>query len=73
MWSYINANLADVMFQAQNGGGRIATVNGAISGNSGLVVLTQGSGVLNVTLNATANANTYAGNTTINGTNSTLT
>ena len=69
----INANLADVTFQAQNGVGRIATVNGVVSGNSGLVVLTQGSGGINLTLNSTANANTYAGNTTINGTNSTLT
>jgi autotransporter-associated beta strand protein len=69
----INANLADAMFSATNGSGRAISVTGAISGNSGVTVRTSGSGGLNVTLNATANANTYSGNTTINTANSTLT
>ena len=69
----VNANLADLMINVANNNTGIALLNGAISGNSGLVVLTQGSGRLNLTLNSTASANTYAGNTTITGTNSTLT
>ena len=70
----INANLSDVMFQTQNGGGRTATVTGAISGNSGLQVYAQGaSGGITVTLNNTGTANSYAGNTSIDSANATLT
>ncbi|NBS53705.1 MAG: hypothetical protein EBS96_14050, partial [Spartobacteria bacterium] len=67
----INANLADATFNAWSGG-QSASVTGAISGNSGVHIMTQG-GTLTITLSSTANANTYAGNTTINGTSSTLT
>ena len=68
----INANLADVTFNSLNTG-QLLSVTGAISGNSGVVVMTQSAGVLNVTLNATSGANTYAGNTTISTANATLT
>ena len=68
----INANLADVMFETNNGTGRAATVTGAIFGSSGFQVYTQTSGTsfiggLTVTLNSAGNTNSYAGNTTISG------
>jgi autotransporter-associated beta strand protein len=68
----INANLADATFNSINAG-QAASVTGAISGNSGVVIMTQSAGVLNITLNATSGANTYAGNTTISTANATLT
>jgi autotransporter-associated beta strand protein len=68
----INANLADATFNSINAG-QAASVTGAISGNSGVVIMTQSPGVLNITLNATSGANTYAGNTTISTANATLT
>ena len=70
----INANLADATFNAINSTGRTINVTGAISGASGLQVLTQSAGGLTVTLNNAGTANSYAGNTTISGNgNATLT
>ena len=70
----INANLADVTFNAINGTGRTINVTGAISGNSGLTVIAAGLGGLTVTLTNAGTANSYAGNTTISGNgNATLT
>ena len=64
----VNANSADVSFTTWNGtGGRQVTVTGAISGTSGVQVSAPGAGPLqiNLTLNNTGTANSYAGNTTI--------
>jgi autotransporter-associated beta strand protein len=61
----VNANLADVVFEANNNLGMIGTVTGAISGSSGLQVLAQNNGGLIVTLASSANTNSYAGNTII--------
>jgi fibronectin-binding autotransporter adhesin len=70
----INANLADVTFNAINGTGRAINVTGAISGDSGLTVTAAGLGGLTVTLTNAGTANSYAGNTTISGNgNATLT
>jgi autotransporter-associated beta strand protein len=63
----INANLADATFNAMNTTGRTLTVSGAISGSSGLRVTSQGAGGLTVTLSNTGTANSYAGDTTIDG------
>ena len=65
----INANLADVMFEANSGGGRTFSVTNTIFGTSGLTVLAQNAGGLTVTLANTGTANSYAGNTTISSTN----
>jgi autotransporter-associated beta strand protein len=61
----VNANLADVVFEANNNPSMIGTVTGPISGSSGLQVLAQNSGGLVVTLASAANTNSYAGNTII--------
>ena len=63
----INANLADATFNAASSTARTITVSGAISGASGLRVTAQGAGGLTVTLSNTGTANSYAGNTTIDG------
>jgi len=68
----INANLADATFNSLNSG-QTVTVTGVISGIAGLTVMTQSSGTLNVTLNNSGTANSYAGNTTISTANATLT
>jgi len=68
----INANLADVMFEAQNGSTPAAIVTGQISGNSGLQALAQAN-TINVTLNNAGTANSYSGNTAINNAGATLT
>jgi autotransporter-associated beta strand protein len=70
----INANLADVTFQTASGTGGI-TLNGAISGNSGLTLLAGSAGatLLTVTLTNNGTANSYAGNTTISSVKETLT
>jgi fibronectin-binding autotransporter adhesin len=70
----INANLANATFR--NGGNGVGAINvtGAISGNSGLTLLAgNGTGTLNVTLNNTGTANSYAGDTTISSVTETLT
>lgn len=63
----INANLADATFNAMNATGRTITVTGAISGTSGVRVTAQSAGGLTVTLSNTGTANSYAGDTTIDG------
>jgi fibronectin-binding autotransporter adhesin len=71
----INANLAAANFRNGGGGAGGINVTGAISGTSFGLTLLAGTGVgtLNVTLASTANANTYAGDTSINSATETLT
>ena len=71
----INANLAAANFRNGGGGAGAINVTGAISGTSFGLTLLAGTGVgtLNVTLASTANANTYAGDTSINSATETLT
>jgi len=67
----INANLADATFNSYGTGN--VSITGAITGNSGLTVMSASTHRNNVTLNNAGTANSYAGNTTINTANATLT
>ena len=68
----LTANLANATFR-NNGGTGAVTVNGAISGASGLMLSASAGTGLTITLASAANANDYVGNTTISSVKETLT
>ena len=68
----INANLASATFCNRSSTGAI-NLTGAISGNSGLMLLASVGTSLGVTLTSAPNTNSYAGNTTISSVKETLT
>ena len=68
----LTANLANATFR-NNGGTGAVTVNGAISGASGLMLSASAGSGLTITLANTGTANSYAGDTTISSVKETLT
>ncbi|MCX6972456.1 MAG: autotransporter-associated beta strand repeat-containing protein [Verrucomicrobia bacterium] len=68
----LTANLANATFR-NNGGLGAVTVNGAISGASGLMLSASAGSGLTITLANTGTANSYVGDTTISSVKETLT